>query len=461
MILWLLSCSGPDPEPDTGTETPVPTASTADTGTSVDPTVLERFRAALEARGLEIREGYAGELDPSACCEWESCYLFNPDNRYIGWWLPPGPGQTAPDTVPDGQGNSLSWRLRPDEAVVAVGRTPPQASYFSYRSYLHDHWFPLLGERDWLFFNLGDSINQFVIHTGPGGPFDADFVLTTTADATIDAEVRAAALEAGYPLEALNTDVVAGEDLVLGLHPEADTFRMQNRMALFEDPDAGEAYLAEPPVTVWRVSPLVERTRVPLEPLPLRSRGSGTNEEAWRDAMEELDDAVRAAFPEYTAHDLPTVVPTADDDECPPGCNRDTFFGVSVHYLLPMWADAFVLVYGVNHERTGKSVYSNFTVVGVDHLSGIEAVHSRQMPGSARPYLPDHPQVDDLYAWKIARDCRGEATCIEVPDECPGYGDLGEGSVAFRAYTEASTATGPLTSELVVDRAILFTRPVE
>ena len=82
------------------------------------------------------------------------------------------------------------------------------------------------------------------------------------------------------------------------------------------------------------------------------------------------------------------------------------------------------------------------------------------MPGSARPYLPDHPQVDDLYVWKVARTCElDDPYCIEVPYECPGIPSRTQGSIAFRAYTEAETGTGPLTSELVVDRAILFTRP--
>ena len=52
-------------------------------------------------------------------------------------------------------------------------------------------------------------------------------------------------------------------------------------------------------------------------------------------------------------------------------------------------------------------------------------------------------------------------SCIEVPEVCPGFGSLEQGSVAFRAYTEASTATGPATSELLIDRAILFTRPAK
>lgn len=458
LALLALACTGPDDRGrDRDPPAPSPTGETGDTAPA--PTAIERFRAELEAEGMQLQDGRAGVLDPAECCSWESCYMFNPDNDYIGWWLPPGPGQTAPDPVPDGEGRSLAWRLRADEAVVGIGRTPPRGAYFSWRSYVHDRWYPLLNQREWLFYNLGDSLNQFVIATGEGGPFDADFVLISTPNAGTDARIRAAAARAGIPDTMLNTDAIGGTELTFGLHAEADTFRMQSRMALFEDPLVGQAYVDAPPVTVWRVTPEEELAAAPIPIPPFRARGSGTDETAWSAAMDELDAAVRARHADYVPHPLGTVV-TATDEDCPPGCNRDTFFGVAIHYQLPETADAFVVAYGVNHERTGKSVYSNFSVIEVEHLSAVDAVHSGQMPGSARPYLPDHPQVDDLYAWKIARTCdAGDPYCIAVPYECPGWPSEGEGSIAYRAYTEAATGTGPATEELVVDRAILFTRP--
>jgi hypothetical protein len=458
LALLPLACSGPD-DADRDRPAPPTPAPTGDTAPAPVPGWIDRFRAELEADGLVLAEGRAGVLDPAECCSWESCYMFNPDNDYIGWWLPPGPGQTASDRPsPSGIG-SLAWRLRSDEAVIGIGRTPPAGAYFSYRSYVHDRYYPLLGAREWLFYNLGDSLNQFVIGAGEGGPFDADFVLMTTPHAGTEARIRAAAARAGIPDGIVNTDAIGGTPITLGLHQEADTFRMQARMALFADPVAGQAYVDDPPVTVWRVTPADEVAFAPIAVPPFRPRGTGTDESAWASAMEELDVAVRAAHLDYVPHPLPTVV-TSTDEECPPGCNRDTFFAVAIHYLLPVDGDGFVMVYGVNHERTGKSVYSNFSVIEVEQLSAVAAVHSGQMPGSAAPYLPGHPQVDDLYAWKIARTCDPkDPWCIEVPTECPGWDSAGEGSIAYRAYTEAATATGPSSSELVVDRAILFTRP--
>jgi hypothetical protein len=455
--MWLawLACTRDTPAPTSPKEeqpAPVPEP----TGTT--EAWMERFQAELLADGLLLAEGKASELDPSECCSWESCYLFNPDNEYHSWWVPPSPSQTVPDPIVE-DGLSLAWRLRPDEAIVAVGRTPPQASYFSYRTYLHDRYDPVTGLREQLFFNLGDSLNNFVMGTGEGGPFDADFVLVTTADAATDALIRAAAARAGLPDSMISTEAVAGTPMTLGVGEEADTFRMQHRIALFDDLTLGEAYMQAPPVTVWRVSPATEQPHVPIATPPLRPRGAGTNEDAWAEAYDALEQAILAAHADYTAHPLPTIAsPTGED--CPPGCNRDTFFGVSLHFILPTWGDGFLVAYGVNHERTGKSVYSNFAVVSAEQHSAVEGANSREMPGSARVYLPDHPLADDLYAYRIARTCDlADEYCVEVPLVCPGFSSLAEGGMAFRAYTEPSTGTGPDTAELLVDKTILFSRP--
>ena len=73
-------------------------------------------------------------------------------------------------------------------------------------------WFEWTASREWTFFNLGDSLNHFVMQTGPGGPFDADFALVSTADATTEARVRATLVASGYPESTINVDVISGDD---------------------------------------------------------------------------------------------------------------------------------------------------------------------------------------------------------------------------------------------------------
>ena len=118
----------------------------------------------------------------------------------------------------------------------------------------------------------------------------------------------------------------------------------------------------------------------------------------------------------------------------------------------------FVVAFGVNHARTGKATYSNLAVSQLDGLMGVGAVDSDQMVGSARHYLPDHPQADDLFAWVVARDCsqRPEPHCLEVPYDCPGVpaGELM--MLTFRAYLELATGAAPHEDEMLRARAVHY-----
>ena len=122
----------------------------------------------------------------------------------------------------------------------------------------------------------------------------------------------------------------------------------------------------------------------------------------------------------------------------------------------------FVIVYGVNHEATGKATYSNASVYaghdiyGQDLLLGLVSEQSGNFRGSARDYLANAP--DTLYAWKFARDCHEEAHCTPITTTCARL-DLNNPPdmwMGFRAYLEPSTAVGPAFTEIVYDRAIVF-----
>ena len=123
----------------------------------------------------------------------------------------------------------------------------------------------------------------------------------------------------------------------------------------------------------------------------------------------------------------------------------------------------FVIVYGANHEATGKATYANASVYaghdiyGQELLLGLVSEHSGHFQGSARDYLADAP--DTLYAWKFARNCRGETHCTPITTTCARL-NLDDAPpdmwMGFRAYLEPSTAVGPAFTEIVYDRAIVF-----
>jgi len=141
--------------------------------------------------------------------------------------------------------------------------------------------------------------------------------------------------------------------------------------------------------------------------------------------------------------------------------NRDTtYLNTDPLFTLSEDPNDFLIVYGVNHEATGKATYANFTIYGTDLLIGVASEHSRDLWGSAQEFIPGDLNVNYLYVWKVARHCNGEAHCTEVPmGDCPGLSVDDQMFVVFRAYLERGTKVGPAYSEIVYDRAIKFSLP--
>ena len=113
----------------------------------------------------------------------------------------------------------------------------------------------------------------------------------------------------------------------------------------------------------------------------------------------------------------------------------------------------------MNHEAAGKATYASLSVYEDSLVAAVAGDHSRRYAGSAVDYLPDHPQRDLLYAWKIARDCQGDPHCLEVAMEgCPkiNLSQLPDLLLVWRLYQEAATGLGPASGEILYDQAILF-----
>ncbi|MBF0507388.1 MAG: hypothetical protein HQK57_00470, partial [Deltaproteobacteria bacterium] len=116
---------------------------------------------------------------------------------------------------------------------------------------------------------------------------------------------------------------------------------------------------------------------------------------------------------------------------------------------------------------------ANFTVYDVCKACGVESENSRMLAGSALDYFVGNPNipphVDKLYAWKVARDCKGDPHCTTVytggcpsctpagTDNCPiGIEKNGQLFIGFRAYVEPATKIGPAFTEIIFDRVIRF-----
>ena len=462
LTLLLVAC-GPI-GPDTGR----PVRPSSDNPTNLLITLLEQDHFVQE--GAFVFSDYAG------CCEPDArCLGNNPTTPYGTYALPNSPGQTrvvddffsAWGELPKPELNR-TFMLRADEAIVFVGTLPPRARYLGLRSYLAtrvepDNKYAILG-------SLGPSLNQYQIAEERGVAVDEiwgqPIVVVTTADAAVEAIVHEQLHRAGFDMNTVHNDRIPLELVRMGVSETDDTFEVTARVGVPDDPAAEAAWRADPGATLLRVSPRVMTAPVSPHPWPeLPPRGTGSTEDGYTDAVEALRVAIKG---HHATHDAVTLVASPvhietltciANRDCA-GDIHDRFAAIRTNIHL-FTDDEFIVVFGVNHERSGKASYSNFAVVREENLVGIDAVHSGQMPGSAQFYLPDHPQADDLYAWTVARDCSTHAeACMELGTTCPSPDYDQEIRVTVRAYLEPQTGSAPLSTEMIGDR-IMKLEPLE
>ncbi len=134
---------------------------------------VNAFKQALEKDGFTVQKGGLGFLDTIKLHDLgvlPSCYGNNPSTKYLSCFVPPAPGSKVPGLFSKiartlGLSTNLSsfWNLGPDEAVVFVGRTPPECRYFSYDHYIVDRTYG--NETRWIFANIADTVNNLIINT--------------------------------------------------------------------------------------------------------------------------------------------------------------------------------------------------------------------------------------------------------------------------------------------------------
>lgn len=433
------------------------------------PGTPEALKAALEEAGFIVQEGQLETVDViGLCCSGmlPSCYANNAGAPYMLYRIPLAPGQDVQNAQP------WSYRLRPDEAIILVGRTPPDIVYFSYQTFATNRFFAEEGARRRIYACIGDAVNNMSLHAEFAGssPFRQPFLLVSTADRGIDARIRAAAVTSGYPAGAVITDAIPSAILRLGLDYESDELSLLHRMALPSDPEALAAYLQAPQV-VLRVTPAEPASLDPFPTPALRVRGTGTTEMDLMPAVEELRGAILAEYPDLDATELTTSVWLEDGFD---GLQRGIDRYGPTRDALYLWTqpffqllddpDSFVIVYGVDHAATGKATYASASLYADPGalFMGISGVTTESWAGTGERYLPDHPQAHLLYAYRISRRCDGGANCLEVRLEgCQGLSldSLPDLWICFRAYLEPATLVGPAFAEIVYDRAIVFGPP--
>jgi len=432
---------------------------------------LDAFRLALEQDGFIVQEGKFISLDIIGLYDaglTPSCFGNNPSTPYMLCSLPPPPGEKAiSDNLEDADTldneTLVQYRIRSDEALLFIGRTPPECKYFSFRSYVYDRYFPTEGKRKRIFASLGDPLNLMTIKTDGDSPFNASTIIVMAADEVISDRVISAGIASGFPESIMNLDVIPPQLVRMGLGQDDDKFLMLTRLAFFEDQEAGKEYMNGTAARVFRLTPMtVSNTTQPYGTPALRVRGTGnTSELDLTSTLDELRVAILKENEGANVTELTTQVWLYEGYDALQrgidviGENRDTSYLRTDNFTLP--TNEFLIVYGINHAMTGRATYCNFGVYGADILNGVGAVADMDLTGTADRYLPGNPLAKYLYVYKVSRNCT-EPNCLFVPWGVKAHGiELDSPAfVGFRAYLEQATKSGPIWSEIVYDRVIKF-----
>lgn len=434
---------------------------------------LAAFRNALEQDGFVVHPGATFQLNlVRAWCDGLTPLpgigydhaLYSNNQPYLALRVPESAQE--PDQL------TGTFQMDPTEAIVLIGQTPPPERYFGFYPFLRTR-VSVDGVRQSLWATVGDALNNATVRTTGPTPFNSPVAVIITPDQRTDARVRAALRRAGYPPAIFNTLVLPAPMLNLGHSQAADEFLIALRNAMWENQSEGDAYIQNPPLHLFRVTPRVKATADPFPVPRLRVRGTGQTEMDLMDSLALLRQRIVEANVGLYATDLvsrPNFYEGYDYIQRgadPWADSRDAFF-LTAGYLpefgsleqVTLAEDEFLMVYGANHVATGKASYHSVNVYSSSEGKvPIGDVDDRMFPGTAAPYLPGDAAADLMYAFKVARNCGNEPNCVTLGlDECErltidSNTVLG---VIVRTYLEPETKAGAVMPEILYDRVIKF-----
>jgi hypothetical protein len=439
----------------------------------VENTTIQAFSDA----GFQVNAGQVESFDVLGLYKAgfiASCFGNNPTNPYLTFYLPRAPGQTTNNTITDApinpahKGLWVDYRLRPDEAIVYIGTTPPECDYFSYIAYIGLRVDPVTKKSFRIFGSLGDSINLQRLareERYAGTVFNQPIIIIISADANTVKKATEALTRAGYQEDMIHVLTLPHTLVTMGLDADADTFAFAHRTANFKDRQEEIVYTGSPPGKVYRLTPdeFAEPEWLPVPDLIVRGTGDTREFEYYND-LKELHEAILEKHGRDRGSDLDSSVWVFEGydgiqrDSDMIADNRDAVYFRTTNATLGDGPDDFIIVYGVNHVATGKATYSNFAFYGAEAQNGIGAVSNHNITGTAEAYLPGNPNAKYLYVAKISRYDDGSPATLVVPYDKGIEGvDLDTpGFVGFRVYVEPETTIGNAWAEVVYDRAISF-----
>jgi len=478
------------------------------------------FISTLNNSGFIVQEGKISYIDILKLCSEgivDNCFANNAGAPYAVCLLPPAPnqdpsaGQGPPIGYNPGNPNNypanidylapgFASKLRPDEAIVLIGKTPPPALYYSFRSYLgfienkleKDYSNDITAGNDYtglyhmIFASLGDQLNNYNLWTdntpegAPGYLYLSSTVIISTADMNINEQIRNALGIAGYNQDIMNDDNIPIELVNMGLEAGKDTFIFMMRMALWAQHNIGSQYLntIDKFIKVLRITPKIPLPNLAPWPVPtLKVRETGITEyqvvPKARNDLNHLRNEIIKKYggTEYDHVDLDFTVGIPDNyngilrDMNIYGDNRDGVYFKTEYFQLTS-DDDFLIVYGINHERTGKAIYSNASFYGAELYNGVAAAFSTvEFPDTGDPFFPEgYENAGYYYVYKMARKA-DEDNVVIIPystgnplGRAFGVDNNQDAFITFRVYLDKIAMVGPYIFDLIWDRVILFTK---
>ena len=488
--------------------------------TNNEDTNISNFISTLNNSGFIVQEGKTSFIDILKLCsegKVDSALANNVGAPYAFCFLPPAPNQEPSEGQrppigynPDSPNNypanidyiapGFSSKLRPDEAIVLIGKTPPPCLYYCFRSYVG--FIENKPEKDYseyitagnvytglyhmIFASLGDQLNNLNIWTDktpqgePGKPFNSSTIIISTADMNINSQVRDALYYVGYRPDIMNNDNIPVGLVNMGLEKGKDTFMFMMRFALWAQQNIGDQYInnIDKFIKVFRITPKIPLVSTAPWPVPtLKIRETGITEyqvvPSSRRDLDHLRNEIIKKYgsPGYDHVDLDLLVGIPDNfnailrDQNVYADNRDAVYFKTEDFKLTS-DDDFVIVYGINHERTGKAIYSNASFYGAELFNGVAGAFSTvQFPDTAYEYFPEGNENAGYYnVYKMARKA-DEDNVVIIPystgnplGKAYGVDNNKAVRIVFRVYLDQIALVGPYIFDIIWDQAILFTK---
>lgn len=462
----------------------------------------------LKQQGLEVMQGYfmlyAQEDCPYSFSVMKSCYGNNPAAPYVMYAVPPWPEEfidpaTQQAFGPTEAGYSNSFRLDPREAIVILGKLPPQAAYFGLQTYLFtrqgtydqqsiqyrffakyfsnmiDTFFiemPGNPHRVQIFASLSNSINNVVIERQSGAAFDQQRAFIITPDQFLDTKVRVALKKVAIAKDAIFTEPIPS-DLRLGLSAADDDFVSLIRYSMPADGGGpgtpSDQWRNELPLIVLRVRDTrTHRPAMPYPPVILETR-TAKDELYLEPDLYALVAAVGQKWGQpcsdatctnlakgFLRLQLPPVdVVGPKCTEVGMNCNGDTQDTVyQVSRVLTLDKDVVYAVAGTLGTQTDNATYVAFGLNATMRKFGFYNFSNLALVDTAGDYASHVSNTDKFFLFYFTRDCSGlqdltGGHCYEISESMlplcndPTSKTCDNLSFTIRDYIRPGTQRGP------------------